>query len=420
MATDNAAGVQTPRGFAEHVVRTLRAAGHQALWAGGCVRDALLGATPKDYDVATSALPGEVRRVFGKRRTLPLGEAFGVITVLGPKPAGQIEVATFRTEADYEDGRRPGTVAFTTAEHDASRRDFTINGLFYDPLEDRVIDYVGGRADLQAGVIRAIGDASDRFADDRLRMLRAVRFAAKLSFSIDPATADAIRRHAAGIGDVSAERIGGELRRMLTGGGRGRAARLLHGLALLGNVVPELAGAEADACNRIAEQLERLPQPTLAGALAVLLLGAAGPRQAAKRAMALKFTRKEADRAAWLVEHQGALAGADRQPWSHVQPLLAHAGGAELVALHEATAAAGGAADDRAALAFCRQKLSLPAAELDPPPLVTGDDLVRGGLRPGPRFAELLRTARAAQLDGRATTPAEAMELVLRAAADRP
>src|SRR6476469_5731386 len=161
------------REFALEIAKTLRAAGFEALWAGGCVRDELLGLTPKDYDVATSAKPDQIRDLFGRRRTLPIGASFGVITVLGPRDAGQIEVATFRTDATYSDGRHPDSVSFTTAERDAQRRDFTTNGLFYDPVTNQVVDYIGGQEDLKRGIIRAIGDPRLRLAEDKLRMLRA-------------------------------------------------------------------------------------------------------------------------------------------------------------------------------------------------------------------------------------------------------
>src|SRR5688572_22992246 len=153
---------QALRQSALEVVKRLRAAGHEAIWAGGCVRDQLLGIDPKDYDIATSAPPDEVRRLFGRRHTLPIGASFGVITLLGPWSPGQIEVATFRSEQGYSDGRHPDHVEFTTAEFDAQRRDFTINGLFYDPVAEEVIDYVGGRDDLAAGIVRAIGDPDER------------------------------------------------------------------------------------------------------------------------------------------------------------------------------------------------------------------------------------------------------------------
>src|SRR5208337_2552590 len=187
------------RQFALEVVRRLRGAGFEAYWAGGCVRDELLGRRPKDYDVATSAAPPEIRGLFGQRRTLPLGAAFGVITVLGPRPAGMIEVATFRQDADYSDGRHPDHVTFSSAREDAARRDFTINGMFFDPIDGQVIDFVGGQEDLRNQLIRAIGSPRLRFGEDKLRMLRAVRFTAAFGFSIDAETAAAVCEMAAEI-----------------------------------------------------------------------------------------------------------------------------------------------------------------------------------------------------------------------------
>src|SRR5437667_7238524 len=194
------------------VVRTLRDAGHVAYFAGGCVRDLLLGLEPKDYDVATDPPPQRVRRLFNN--TQAVGAAFGVILVrLG---GSQIEVATFRADMEYEDGRRPVGVRFTSAEEDAKRRDFTINGLFLDPIDDRVIDYVGGQEDLKAKVLRAIGEPNHRFEEDHLRLLRAVRFASRFSLTIQPATAGAIASHAPSLTRISPERVGEELRLMLT------------------------------------------------------------------------------------------------------------------------------------------------------------------------------------------------------------
>ncbi|MFN5709429.1 MAG: CCA tRNA nucleotidyltransferase, partial [Planctomycetota bacterium] len=175
----------TPREFAVQIVQRLQQAGFEAVWAGGCVRDMLLGLKPKDYDVATSALPEQIRDLFGHRQTLAIGASFGVITVLGPKSAGQVEVATFRQDAEYSDGRRPDSVHFSTAERDAQRRDFTINGMFYDPVQDVVLDFVEGRRDIDERVIRAIGNPEERIAEDKLRMLRAVRFAATYQFHLD-------------------------------------------------------------------------------------------------------------------------------------------------------------------------------------------------------------------------------------------
>ena len=229
------------REFAVEVVRQLKAAGYHAVWAGGCVRDQLMQRTPKDYDVATDARPDQVREVFGHHRTLPIGAAFGVITVLGRKAAGHIEVATFRNDAGYSDGRRPDAVIFSTMEEDAQRRDFTINGVFFDPLQEQYIDFVGGQSDLQRGVVRAIGNAHDRFAEDKLRMLRAVRFAANLEFVLELETHEAIKTHAADIQIVSAERIAAEMRRMLAHRQRAQATRLLWETTLLPQILPESA-----------------------------------------------------------------------------------------------------------------------------------------------------------------------------------
>ena len=234
------------RQFAAHVAAELSRAGHLALFAGGCVRDRLLGKAPKDYDVATDAPPARVREVFGKRRTLAVGEAFGVIVVLPDRrrfpDAQQVEVATFREDAGYADGRRPDAVRFSTPEADAARRDFTVNGLFEDPATGAVIDHVGGVADLEAKVLRAIGDPAARMEEDKLRLLRAVRFAATLNFALDPQTAAAIPPRADGLPSVSGERIGQEMRRVLSDPHRVRGVELLADLALLPRVAPAVAG----------------------------------------------------------------------------------------------------------------------------------------------------------------------------------
>src|SRR5262245_8226634 len=222
----------TDREFAIDVVRRLRQSGYEALWAGGCVRDELLGVDPADYDVATSARPEEVERTFA--RSVGVGKSFGVIEVIGPRRHDgsfpKVQVATFRSDGAYVDGRRPESVVFSTAEEDAQRRDFTINGMFFDPLEDRVIDYVGGQADLRAGVLRAIGDPRARFREDKLRLLRAVRMAARFDFPIEPGTAAAVLEMAPEITVVSAERIAEELRKILVHRNRAWAVRQLDEL----------------------------------------------------------------------------------------------------------------------------------------------------------------------------------------------
>ncbi|RMG33262.1 MAG: CCA tRNA nucleotidyltransferase [Planctomycetota bacterium] len=233
----------TQRAFAVWIVRRLREAGFEAYFAGGCVRDELLGRQPADYDVATSAPPERVRAVFGQRRTREVGSAFGVVLVRPPRGSDlkPVEVVTFREDFDYSDGRHPDRIRFSSAERDAQRRDFTINGLFYDPIEGRVIDFVGGREDLRRRVIRAIGNPDRRFAEDKLRMIRAVRFAAVLGFRIASDTLQAIRRHAHELLQVSAERITDELRRMLTHPTRARAVALCHECGLLERIFPELS-----------------------------------------------------------------------------------------------------------------------------------------------------------------------------------
>ncbi len=221
---------------ARSLVDRLRAAGHIAYFAGGCVRDLLRGKIPKDIDIATDARPEEVQKLF--TRTYAVGAHFGVIVVL--ENGFQFEVATFRSDGAYLDGRRPTEVHFSSAEEDARRRDFTINGLFFDPPNDAVIDFVGGRADLASRIIRAIGDPAQRFAEDRLRLLRAIRFASVLEFEIEPATWEAVVRAAPRISEISAERIREELVRILLSPQRVRGWDLLDSSGLMKHVLPQL------------------------------------------------------------------------------------------------------------------------------------------------------------------------------------
>ena len=234
------------REFAVEIVRRLKHSGFTALWAGGCVRDHLLDKTPKDYDVATNATPKQVRKIFAKLTTLDVGASFGVIVVVGPRGAGEVEVATFRSDGSYTDGRRPDSVTFSTPEEDAQRRDFTINGMFLDPLEHKVLDYVGGERDLSQGYIRAIGDPHDRMREDKLRMLRAVRFTAHLEFGLARATKAAVTEMASEIHVVSAERIAAELRRMLTDQHRHVAIELADEVGLLREILPEVVEIRGD------------------------------------------------------------------------------------------------------------------------------------------------------------------------------
>ena len=255
------------------IMKVLRREGFVAYLAGGCVRDALLGHRPKDYDVATDATPESVRRVFGKSNTLAFGASFGVIGVLpvreGDRPETTrvlpTEVVTFRSDGDYSDGRRPDSVHYGNAEQDALRRDFTINGLFYDPATQSVIDHVGGQQDLKTGLLRTIGSAASRFGEDKLRMLRAVRFATTLGFRIDPPTQAAIRQHAGDISVVSGERIGAEMRRVMTSPHAFAGLTCLQDTGLAVHVMPELHEILGD---RLSNLLSHLPDRHFAMSIA--------------------------------------------------------------------------------------------------------------------------------------------------------
>lgn len=406
------------RTLALEVVRKLREAGFEALWAGGCVRDQLLGLAPKDYDVATSAHPEQVRSIFGHRRTLAMGAAFGVIAVLGAKGQSPIEVATFRRDGAYLDGRHPESVAFSTAELDAQRRDFTINGLFFDPVEERVIDYVGGQEDLQRRVIRAIRDPRERFGEDKLRMLRAVRFAATFNFEIDPATFFAIRELADQLIVVSAERIAAELRRMLVHPRRSFAVRLLKDTNLLSVVFPDAVVFKADSSNdqwsTMLGTLDHFTSPTFAIGLAILIrsicLSSVDPESKAMEiGRRLKLSNEEVGTVRHLLATEQVIRDAREIPWPKLQRVLVGEHANDLLAYCSAVSLQLDGSDD--AVQYCRAKLQLPTRELNPPPLVTGDDLSESGLRPGPHFKRILDALRDAQLDKLITTRDEALAL---------
>lgn len=405
------------RQFAFDVVERLRAAGFQAFWAGGCVRDELLGRIPADYDVATSAKPEEVREVFGRRRTLAVGAAFGVITVLGPKGSGQIEVATFRTDAAYTDGRHPAGVTFSSPEEDAQRRDFTINGLFLDPLSGEVHDYVGGREDLKAGVVRAIGVPAMRFGEDHLRMLRAVRFAAGFGFALDGETRAAIEKMTHLVTTVSPERIAAELRAMVSRPGRRRALELLDETGLAREVLSEVAPTDGDAASRAAWQqaaavIDALDEPDLSTALAALF-ETAGEERLRHAAHRLRLSNREVKLACWLLDAVAALGDSRAEelaarPWSHVQPWLAHDDAYLLADLLRARADC--SRGNAGAAAWVTAQASRPKAELDPPPLVTGSDLMAAGIPEGRALGAALAALRAKQLDGEITSREAAIE----------
>lgn len=427
------------------VVRRLRDAGFQALWAGGCVRDALLGITPKDYDVATNAPPEAVIRLFGQRRTVPVGASFGVVMVLGSSPeSGQIEVATFRSDGAYLDGRRPKNVRYSTMEEDALRRDFTINGMFFDPLREEVLDFVGGRDDLNRRIVRAIGSPAARFEEDKLRMLRAVRFTSTFGFELESGTQTAIRKHRAGLSQVSSERISQELRKILADPGRERAYRLLLETGLHPVLFPELYAFDSQNVTEsdpphtpstsqltisVAETghvLKHLHVRRFEPSLAAILLplqprGVEGvPRTSAvtEKCRTLKLALEELKCVAWLCGSLSLVAAAFDKPLHVLKPLLADHRSEMLLDLSAAVAMAKGGEPVDAD--YCRRYLSQTSAEeLNPTPLVSGQDVLSLAIPPGPILGELLQTIRREQLDEQLTTRESALIRLRELAAQR-
>ena len=433
-----------PREAATTIVRQLREAGYEALLAGGCVRDQMLGRIPKDYDVATSAPAERVLALFPG--SLPVGVQFGVVLV----PAGghRIEVATFRRDGIYLDSRHPVTVHFGTAEEDARRRDFTINGMFYDPLAERVIDYVGGREDLRRGVVRAIGDPAARLDEDKLRMLRAVRLAARLGFCIDAPTWDVICREAGRIDLIAHERIGEEIRLILSEGAARRGFELLHACGLLAVVLPEVAAMdgvpqspehhpEGDVLRHTLLVIEQLRGPTETLAFGALLHDVGKPACMARRTTAegeritfyghaergtemaiaicqrLKRSRAVWERVAYLVRNHLRLVNAPSMRKATLKRFLREDGIEELLELARIDAL--GASGDLTCYDFCRAQLAaLSAAEMHPPPLLNGRDLIGLGHRPGPHFSTILGAVEEQQLEGALATRADALAWVER------
>ena len=407
------------------VVCRLRDAGHEAYFAGGCVRDEVMGLIPKDYDIATSAAPDVVRALFTK--TQAVGQAFGVILV--KHRASVVEVATFRIEADYTDGRRPGVVQFATAEEDAQRRDFTINGLFLDPLKKRVIDFVGGMKDIEARHLRAIGNPEERFAEDHLRLLRAVRFTSRFALAIDPATAAAMRLHAPLLRRISPERIADELRRMLTNSSRIIAWKLLWEFALIDIIcrfLPPKEGATYDelrcplahlhgedsisfglalGAGCLSYRLHALPPGT---DIRTLLAHAEIAHIGRAMRQALKISNDELDEMQLTLEGAAMMLGDDLRP-----------------ARYKRFAARPTAPDSRrllqsiASLGQHQERIAAVLGELDqlhdtivaPVPFITGDDLKALGLAPGPTFKGILEAVYDAQLEDAVTDKQHALHL---------
>lgn len=398
------------------VVQTLRSAGFTALLAGGCVRDALIGRAPKDYDVATDAHPDEVLKVFGHRRALGVGAAFGVICIHDhhPQHHQHVEVATFRSDGPYTDGRRPDHVRYSSPEEDAARRDFTINGLFFDPLAGTLIDFVGGCDDLENSQIRAIGDPFLRFHEDKLRLLRAIRFASCYDFEIEAKTWEAIVSLAAGVTVCSGERIGAEMRRLLTDPHADRGVRLLCTSRLAAAIMPAVAASLEDEMTflRLSQRLSGIGCRDFPPRLASLALatGQAAPLTIDQLSVLWRLSNEESEAAHVAIRDLPILLQADLLPWSQLQPRLIDRYVQTSIALLRGTILAEGTSP--APLERIEHALALPPEQLNPAPLVRGSDLIALGLQPGPRFKALLAELRSLQLDGRLNCVEEALQHV--------
>ncbi len=379
------------RDLALRIVERLRNAGHVSYWVGGCVRDQLLGLEPKDFDVATSARPEEVLRLFPASQLV--GASFGVVL-----HDGGVEIATFRSERNYRDGRRPEEVRYETeAALDATRRDFTINALFYDPLRDEVLDFVGGRGDLSAGIIRAIGDPYVRFGEDHLRLLRAVRFAARFSYEIEEQTLAAMIQMAPLVVKIASERLHDEMRRMLTGPHLDQAWKYLQETGLLSQLIPEVqAGA----------RLVRLQGPvSVTLGWAALLEGTADARPVYRR---FRFSEEEKLACADLLASEGRFLAIQQLTTSELKRFLRRPRIEDHLELHRATFG------QTRAFQFAVDKLNEWGPEdLSPKPLIDGRDLIALGIQPGPRFREILTRIEDAQLEGMVKSREEALQLAV-------
>jgi len=407
------------------IIDRLRDAGFVAVLAGGCVRDALLGRMPKDFDVATDATPDSVQQVFGRRHTVAFGASFGVIGVLPPLGVASdelsgapTEVATFRADGNYSDGRRPDHVTYGNAEADAARRDFTINGLFYDPAAGEILDYVDGLADLRAMHLRTIGDADRRFDEDKLRMLRAVRFVTTLGLSVEPSTLAAIRLHAGTLALVSGERIGAEMRRVVAHPAVATGLQLLLDTGLHAQVWPQI---ESLAFSRLRTDYQRIAGSEMASGmtfesgLATILTLLHGDAEAAIKNLrqltrTWKLATAEQRSITSAIRLAPEIARAEELPWSQLQPILIDR---DIEVIMRVAAAI---SDEGAGVRHAFSQLRRAGESLDPPPLLTGDDLIASGISAGPQFRTWLSEIRRRQLDGEMETSAEALDWVLREA----
>lgn len=429
--------ILSPRETAVRIVRRLQTAGLSAFWVGGCVRDFLLGHQPQDYDIATDARPEQIERLF--KRTIAVGRKFGVMLVVEGKH--QFQIATFRAEADYQDGRRPEKVVFSSAEADAQRRDFTVNGLFYDPIAEELHDWVGGEKDLRAGIIRTIGAPEERFAEDHLRLLRAVRFAAQLGFEIEPETFAAVKKFAPKIELISAERIRDELIRLFAPPHAGRGFVLLRDSRLLPGVLPELIATllcqqspeyhpEGTVFEHIRLMLEKMPpgaSPSLPWT--VILHDIAKPATAERdaatgaihfyghekvgAAMAerilkrLRFPGKQSEEIVACVRNHMQFKDVQQMRKATLRRLLMRETFPLELELHrlDCLGSHGNLEYYEFLMAQAEELKKKPAIR---PPLLTGKDLIKLGMKPGPAMGALLAEIREKQLADELKTPREA------------
>jgi poly(A) polymerase len=435
----------TPRELANSICETLRRHGHQALLAGGCVRDLLLGREPSDYDVATEATPSRVMELFPE--SVSVGAQFGVILV--HRDGLKVEIATFRSDVGYSDGRHPDRVVFSsTPEEDVQRRDFTINGMLMRPESGEVLDFIAGREDLKAGVIRAIGEPDRRFAEDKLRMMRAVRFAARFDFEIEAATFRSIRRHVAEIHQVSLERLREELTKMLTEGAARRAFELLDQTWLLQQLLPEIAAMkgveqppqfhpEGDVWIHTLLMLEQLPpgvSPRLAWGVLLHDVGkpptfksaaetgdrirfdghvAVGVRMAEEICRRLRFSNEDTEQILALVDNHMKFKDVSQMRSSTLKRFVRLPRFDEHLELHRLDCLSSNRQLE--SYEYIRKVLGeIPAEQIHPPRLLTGEDLKQMGFKPGPAFSEILRAVEDAQLEGEVTSSEAAVDYVQR------
>jgi poly(A) polymerase len=389
---------------AKTIVQRLRDRGHTALLAGGCVRDRLLGLTPTDYDVATDATPAVICQVF--RRTKHVGAQFGVVLVR--MDGVEVEVATFRTDVNYRDGRRPESVVFATPQEDARRRDFTINGMFLDPFDDTVVDYVGGRQDLADKRVRCIGEPDARFAEDHLRMLRAVRFAARLGFAIEAQTHAAIRRHAPRISAISAERVRMELEMVLGHPSRAEGWRLIVETGLVNHLVHGVTWSEAQ-CEHIRRVLLELPADVSESLGFAGILSCFSTDRVRAACQELRCSTAVTRAAMYLVDAARRTQQGPIRELADVKFLLASGHAHESLALAHALTIVEGTDPVRVAELIGRCERIAPE-DYAPPPLVTGDDLIAMKLPPGPRYREILDQLYRAQLNEGLTARADGLD----------